>query len=53
MLGCPPAPAFARVNIHQILERVRRILQAEAGDAVQLVRDYDPACPRSGPIPTN
>ena len=45
MLGARQPPAFARVNIHQILERVRRILQAEAGDAVQLVRDYDPSLP--------
>lgn len=45
MLDARQPPAFARVNIHQILERVRLILQAEAGDAVQMVRDYDPSLP--------
>lgn len=45
MLGARRPPAFARVNIHQILERVRRIVQAEVGDALSIVRDYDPSLP--------
>lgn len=45
MLGARQPPAFTRVNIHQVLERVRRIVQAEAGDKLTVVRDYDPSLP--------
>lgn len=45
MLGARQPPAFTRVNIHQILERVRRVVQAEVGDALTVVRDYDPSLP--------
>ncbi len=45
MLGARRPPAFERINIHQVLERVRLIAQAQAGSAVQLVRDYDPSLP--------
>src|SRR6187549_1160314 len=40
-----PARAFAPVNIHAVLERVRQLADAEAGWAVKLVRDYDPSLP--------
>lgn len=42
-----PAPprAFAALNIHTVLERVRQLAEAEAGWAVRLVRDYDPSLP--------
>ena len=33
------------LNIHEILEHVRSLLLAEAGDSVQLERDYDPSLP--------
>ncbi|EED34921.1 nitrogen regulation protein NtrB [Luminiphilus syltensis NOR5-1B] len=36
-----PAP----MNIHEILERVRRLITAEAGGRIRLVRDYDPSLP--------
>ena len=45
MLGARRPPAFGRVNIHQILERVRRIVQAETAGALELARDYDPSLP--------
>lgn len=42
-----PAPprAFAALNIHTVLERVRQLAEAEAGWAIRLVRDYDPSLP--------
>lgn len=45
MLG-PRTPADYRfINIHQVLERVRAILQAEVGDRLCVQRDYDPSLP--------
>lgn len=45
MLGPRRLPDFKKINIHQVLERVRVILQAEAGEALELERDYDPSLP--------
>lgn len=45
MLGPRRLPAFAHINIHQVLERVRLVLQAEVGDALTIERDYDPSLP--------
>lgn len=45
MLGPRQRLDFARINIHQVLERVRLILQAEVGEAITLVCDYDPSLP--------
>ncbi|HVF35396.1 MAG TPA: nitrogen regulation protein NR(II) [Candidatus Saccharimonadia bacterium] len=40
----PPRP-FAPVNVHEVLERVRLLAEAEAGWAVVVQRDYDPSLP--------
>ncbi|QEA14470.1 PAS domain-containing sensor histidine kinase [Comamonas flocculans] len=45
MLDARRPPSFREVNIHEVLERVRVILQAEVGDALRWVRDYDPSLP--------
>lgn len=45
MLGVRKPPDFRRINIHQVLERVRVVLQAEVGTALTVVRDYDPSLP--------
>ncbi|WP_231912945.1 nitrogen regulation protein NR(II) [Sterolibacterium denitrificans] len=45
MLGPRKLPDFRRINIHQVLERVRMIQQAELGDALVIERDYDPSLP--------
>lgn len=45
MLGPRKPPDLRRINIHQVLERVRVILQAETGDALLIERDYDPSLP--------
>jgi len=38
-------PKVGPVNIHEVLERVRSIVQAEFGERVEIVRDYDPSVP--------
>lgn len=42
-----PAPPHALVssNVHEALERVRLLAEAEAGWSVRLLRDYDPSLP--------
>ncbi len=45
MLGPNRMPAYSRVCIHQVVERVRTLVKAESGDRVQLKRDYDPSIP--------
>lgn len=42
-----PARSLRResVNIHEILERVRTLLESEAPDGITIVRDYDPSLP--------
>lgn len=45
LLNPAPPRAFAPVNIHSVLERVRVLAEAEAGWAVKLLRDYDPSLP--------
>ncbi len=45
MLGPREPPAFAPVNIHEVLEHVAALVRAEAGDRVGIVRDYDPSIP--------
>lgn len=45
MLGPRKPMEFKRVNIHQVLERVRVIIQAEIASALALERDYDPSLP--------
>lgn len=40
----PPKP-FEPVNVHEVLERVRVLAEADAGWAVVLQRDYDPSLP--------
>jgi two-component system, NtrC family, nitrogen regulation sensor histidine kinase GlnL len=37
--------AKALMNIHQVLERVRQVVEAEARGRVTIVRDYDPSIP--------
>lgn len=42
----PSAPRpFAAVNVHEVLERVRLLAEADAGWAVVVQRDYDPSLP--------
>lgn len=45
MLGPRKLPELKRVNIHECLERVRTLILVEAGDRVQVKRDYDISLP--------
>lgn len=45
IVGPNRLPAYAPLNIHRVLERVRSLVQAEVGERVKLVRDYDPSIP--------
>lgn len=45
MLGPNKALKFAAANIHEVLERVRTLLEAESKGRVALLRDYDPSLP--------
>ncbi len=45
MLGPSSRPRKAQINIHEILEHVRKITQAGASEGVTLLFDYDPSIP--------
>ncbi|MCB1789388.1 MAG: nitrogen regulation protein NR(II) [Gammaproteobacteria bacterium] len=45
MLGPNRRPTYAPVNIHHVLERVRTLVVAEAGERIRVLRDYDPSIP--------
>lgn len=38
-------PVLAAVNIHVVLERVRRLISAEYGDRIRIREQYDPSLP--------
>lgn len=45
MLGPRQMPKFESLNIHELLEHVAKILSAECGSQIIIVRDYDPSIP--------
>ena len=45
MLGPRGLPSKRSINIHEVTERVRALLSAEAPPGVHLTRDYDPSIP--------
>lgn len=45
MLGPHTVPRKRAVNVHEILERVRRLLLAESPHGLVITRDYDPSLP--------
>jgi two-component system nitrogen regulation sensor histidine kinase GlnL len=45
MLGPRGLPNKRRINIHEVTERVRALLSAEAPPGVHVNRDYDPSIP--------
>ncbi|HUP91755.1 MAG TPA: nitrogen regulation protein NR(II) [Solimonas sp.] len=48
MLGPNRAPLKALLNIHEVLEHVRQLVQAESPEGVSFLRDYDPSIPEIG-----
>jgi two-component system nitrogen regulation sensor histidine kinase GlnL len=45
LLGPNRLPEKIDINIHEVLEHVRRLIEAEAPQSVQVIRDYDPSIP--------
>ena len=45
MLGSNKLPSLARTNVHEVLERVCNLVEAETQGSITLVRDYDPSLP--------
>jgi len=45
MLGPRRLPALRSVNVHECVERVVSLLEAEADGRISFVRDYDPSLP--------
>lgn len=45
MLGPNNLPRFQTINIHQVMEHVRQLVQAESPDTLYFNLDYDPSLP--------
>jgi len=45
MLGSNKLPSLAMTNVHEVLERVCSLVDAESQGRITLVRDYDPSIP--------
>jgi len=45
MLGPNTLPHKRRINIHEIVERVYTLMEAEASEGIKITKDYDPSIP--------
>ncbi|ARU90172.1 nitrogen regulation protein NR(II) [Pseudomonas sp. M30-35] len=45
MLGSNKLPSLSMTNVHEVLERVSSLVEAESQGCITLVRDYDPSIP--------
>jgi len=45
MLGPRKLPERSSVNVHEVTERVKSVIEAEKGEQIRLVRNYDPGLP--------
>lgn len=45
LLGPKALPSPTRANIHEVLERVRKLIELESGGRIEIERDYDPSIP--------
>jgi two-component system nitrogen regulation sensor histidine kinase GlnL len=45
MLGSRAPLALANANVHEVLERVTRLIDVESGNVITFHRDYDPSLP--------
>lgn len=45
MLGTNKTLSVESLNIHEILERIASLIDAESGKAIKIVKDYDPSLP--------
>ena len=48
LLGPSRLPKRERLNVHEVIEHVRKLLEAEAPRGVAVTRDYDPSLPDLG-----
>ena len=45
MLGPNRLPHKTQVNVHEVIEHVRKLVEAEAPESLRVARDYDPSIP--------
>jgi len=45
MLGTNKALSLSTINVHEILERVCALINAESGKKITVIKDYDPSIP--------
>jgi two-component system nitrogen regulation sensor histidine kinase GlnL len=45
LLGPRAVPEFHLANVHEVLERVRKLIELEADPPLKIIRDYDPSIP--------
>jgi two-component system, NtrC family, nitrogen regulation sensor histidine kinase GlnL len=45
LLGPRTLPSFKSANIHEILERIRKLTELDANSNLEIIRDYDPSIP--------
>ena len=45
MMGGGPQQVLGQVNVHQVTERVRALLEVESGPEIHIVTEYDPSIP--------
>lgn len=46
ILGSNRLPVWSEVNIHEVLEHILRLIDAESGQQITIKRDYDPSLPQ-------
>jgi two-component system nitrogen regulation sensor histidine kinase GlnL len=45
LLGPNKPPDFKVINVHEVLERVRQLVEAESSGSLSIICDYDPSIP--------
>lgn len=45
LLGPNKPPDFKVINVHEVLERVRQLVEAESSGSLNMICDYDPSIP--------
>jgi two-component system, NtrC family, nitrogen regulation sensor histidine kinase GlnL len=45
LLGPNKPPDFRVINVHEVLERVRQLVEAESSGSLNIICDYDPSIP--------
>lgn len=45
LTGAYKKPNISKLNIHEVLERVRSLVEAETKGSIKIIRDYDPSLP--------